>query len=233
MDGPVVSSPSKSQLVYDAIKTRIVDGSYGPGYRLVLDQLAKELAVSPVPVREAIRRLEAEEFVRFERNVGARVIAIDPTEYRYTMQSLAIVEGAATALAAPRLDGADLDRAGAINDRMRQSLRDFDPRAFTALNHEFHGVLFSRCPNPHLVDLVRREWTRLATIRESSFVFVPGRAQASVCEHDRLLDLIAGLPDGDADVEGIEQSARAHRLATMNALLARDSFDGDHREDRP
>ena len=47
-------------------------GTYGPGYRLVLGTIAKDLGISVVPVREAIRRLEAEGLVTFERNVGAR-----------------------------------------------------------------------------------------------------------------------------------------------------------------
>jgi outer membrane cobalamin receptor len=63
----------------------------------VLAKIAEDLGVSVVPVREAIRRLEAEGLVKFERNVGATVAGIDPTEYLYTMQTLSIVEGAATA----------------------------------------------------------------------------------------------------------------------------------------
>ena len=81
-----------------------MDGTYSPGYRLVLAKIAEDLGVSVVPVREAIRRLEAEGLVKFERNVGATVSGIDPTEYLYTMQTLSIVEGAATALSAPLID---------------------------------------------------------------------------------------------------------------------------------
>lgn len=210
---------SKSQYAYDTIRARIVDGHYGPGHRLVLDQLARELEVSAVPVREAIRKLEAEELVRFERNVGATVAAIDPVEYTHTVQTLAIIEGAATAHAAPYLSAADIDRAAELNDRMRQCLADFDPIAFTILNHDFHAALYLRCPNPHLTELVGRGWTRLATIRRSTFAFVPGRAPASVEEHDQLLALIR---DGAAAAE-IEQFARAHRLATLNAFLEREN----------
>ena len=59
---------SKSEQAYAAVKARIVDGSYSPGYRLVLAKIAEDLGVSVVPVREAIRRLEAEGLVKFERN---------------------------------------------------------------------------------------------------------------------------------------------------------------------
>ncbi|MET8851970.1 GntR family transcriptional regulator [Amycolatopsis sp. NPDC004625] len=209
---------TKSQLAYETIKARILDGRYGPGYRLVLDQIGRELDVSAVPVREALRRLEAEELIEFERNVGARVVAIDPTAYQHAMQTVAIVEGAATGLAAPLLTAEALGRARELNDRMRRSLAEFDPLAFTALNAEFHEVLFSACPNPNLVDLVQRCWTRLAAVRDSTFSSVPGRAPVSVEEHERLLALI----EGGAEPAAVEQFARGHRMATLEAYLARD-----------
>lgn len=207
---------SKSQLAYDAVKARIVDGSYSPGYRLVLGAIAKDLGVSVVPVREAIRRLEAEGLVTFERNIGATVAGIDPTEYLYTMQTLSIVEGAATALSAPLIGAADVARARAVNDEMRECLQHFDPVRFTRLNQDFHSVLFEHCPNPHILDLVHRGWNRLAALRSSTFRFVPGRASESVEEHEALLRLI----EDAADPHQIEKAARRHRSATLDAYLA-------------
>ena len=147
---------SKAQLSYDWIKERINDGTFVPGYRLVLGQIAQELDVSVVPVREAIRRLQAEGLVTFVHNVGAQVSTIPEAEYVATMQTLSIVEGAATALAAPLLVGEKLDAARAINERLRGTLDDFQPVLFTELNREFHAALYELCPNPHLLDLVHR-----------------------------------------------------------------------------
>ena len=113
---------SKSEQAYAAIKDKILTGNYTPGYRLVLAKIASDLGFSVVPVREAIRRLEAESYITFERNIGATVAGIDPTEYLYTMQTLSIVEGAATALSAPRIMPADVARARAVNERMRECL---------------------------------------------------------------------------------------------------------------
>jgi DNA-binding GntR family transcriptional regulator len=210
------ASLSKAQLAYQWIKTRISDGRFSPGYRLVLAQIAGELAVSAVPVREAIRLLEAEGLVSFERNVGAQVAMLDATEYVYTMQTLGLVEGYATALAAPLLDADTLSRARQINAEMAACLDDFDPASFTRLNREFHSTLFEACPNAHLLDLVHRGWSRLGTLRESTFSFVPGRAHDSVAEHSNLLDLIE---DG-ADALQVELAARNHRLGTLDAFLA-------------
>lgn len=206
---------SKSARAYEHIAARIHDGRYSPGYRLVLDPIAQELGVSTVPVREAIRRLEAEGLVTFEHNVGAQVALVNEEEYVITMQTLSIVEGAATALAAPHLTPADLARARAVNAEMIALLDAFDPVRFTQLNLDFHSVLFERCPNPHIVDLVHRGWGRLKLLRESTFSFVPGRARGSVDEHEQILRLI----EQGADPLEIELAARRHRTTTMDAYL--------------
>lgn len=210
------TSPSKSQLAYDWIAARITDRTFTPGYRLVLGQIARELGVSVVPVREAIRRLEAEGLVTFERNVGAQVAMVEETEYLHTMQTLSIIEGVATSLAAPHLTVRDVARARAVNAAMASSLDDLNPHRFTELNLEFHAILFERCPNPHILDLVHRGWSRLSALRDSTFSFVPGRARQSVAEHSRLLSLV----EAGADAIDIELAARAHRTATLDAFLA-------------
>jgi DNA-binding GntR family transcriptional regulator len=216
MTETATAAGSKSQQAYEAVKARIVGGAYTPGYRLVLGSIAKDLGFSVVPVREDIRRLEAEGLVKFERNVGATVAGIDPTEYLYTMQTLSIVEGAATALSAPLIGEADLVRARAVNEEMRACLEHFDPVRFTQLNQDFHSVLFEHCPNPHILDLVHRGWNRLASLRSSTFRFVPGRAHDSVDEHEQILRLI----ESGAAAETIEKAARQHRSATLDAYLA-------------
>ncbi|MDZ7910443.1 MAG: GntR family transcriptional regulator [Rhodococcus sp. (in: high G+C Gram-positive bacteria)] len=212
---------SKSQIAYHFVKERIARQEYTPGYRLVLGAIAKDLNMSVVPVREAIRQLEAEGMVTFERNVGAHVSMVDDTEYRYSMQSLSILEGAATALSARRLSEDDLRRARSVNERMTASLQDFDPHQFTTLNQEFHKILFSKCVNPRMVTLVEAEWGRLGRLRASTFAFVPGRAHESVQEHDNIVRLIEiGAPLGE-----IEKAARSHRSATLDAYMIHEHPD--------
>lgn len=146
----IMAALSKSEQAYRLIRERIDSGRYVPGFRLVLAPIAGELGMSVVPVREAIRRLEAEGLVTFELNVGAQVALLEETEYQHTMETLALVEGAATAFMAPSVTADQLRRAAEINERMRQSLEDFDPHRFTELNLEF-PVLFETCPNTHVL----------------------------------------------------------------------------------
>jgi DNA-binding GntR family transcriptional regulator len=215
---------SKSERAYDYIHERIVGHQYSPGYRLVLGTIADELDMSVVPVREAIRRLEAEGYVTFERNVGARVAVADETEYVHTMQVLSLVEGSAISMAAPLLGSDDLIEARRVNGQMRQLIEHFDPHEFTLLNQRFHTILFERCPNPHLLDLVHRGWRRLPSVRDSTFTFIPDRATHSVDEHDDIVQLIE---DG-ADALEIELATRNHRLRTLDQFLAARHPDAHH-----
>lgn len=214
---PRAGAVSKSEMVYRELRAHILSGQYSAGYRLVLDQVARELGVSPVPVREAVRRLEAEGLVTFTRNVGAEVAGINTEDYADTMQVLAYLEGAATSTGAPHLGAEELERASELNEQMR-GLRgtDFNPVRFTALNEQFHQVLCGACPNGRMLQLLHREWQRMSFIRRSSFVIMPNRSHASVAEHDEILRLIrTGAP-----LDEVERAARAHKLRTMNEYLA-------------
>jgi DNA-binding GntR family transcriptional regulator/DNA-binding PadR family transcriptional regulator len=220
---PVVAAPgaagsaSKADWAYETLRQWIIEGVYQPGDRLVLQQIARDLQISTVPVREAIRRLEAEGFADFQRNVGARVSSVDAPLYAESMRTLAILEGAATGLAAAHLSKRDIQTAERINERMAAGLRKLDPAKFTQANKAFHELLCRPCPNTHLLALIDVEWSRLAAIRISTFAFVPERAARAVEEHRHLLErLRAGAPAAE-----IESLIREHRMATVHAFLER------------
>ncbi|KUF13228.1 MULTISPECIES: GntR family transcriptional regulator [Streptomyces] len=208
------SKGSKAEVSYELLRSRILDGTYGPGYRLVLSQLARETGVSTIPMREALRRLQSDGLVEVVRNIGARVAVFDAAQVEHALQVLARLEGYATAISAPRMTAEHVERSREINARMTMALEDFDPAAFTALNREFHFSLYEHCPDAHLVSLMEAEWARLDHMRRSTFSHVPGRARRSVAEHERLLELIAA----GAPAQEIEQVACAHKVATAEAL---------------
>ena len=203
---------SKSQQAYNWISERIRTRDYEPGYRLVLATIADELGISVVPVREAIRQLEAEGMVTYERNVGASVTTYNREAYYESMDIVATVEANAKAQSAPYLNAEDIARAREINQRMRELDIHHDPEEFTQLNKEFHSVLFAKCPNERLKDLVVDQWKQLEYHRVSTFRYVPERAQESTREHEQLLSLI----EAGAEPAYIEKVARQHRLTTLS-----------------
>ena len=206
---------SKADRAYAFIRQRVLDGQRTPGERLVIEHLAREMDVSVVPVREAIRRLEAEGYVTYTRNVGATVTSIDLDRYPETVEALAVLEGVAIGLAAPHITAKDIKEARALNEQMRGYIDAMDPLKFTATNHRFHEILYQRCPNRHLLTMVAKEWELIETTRRSAFEFIPERAIGSVAEHERLLQLI----ESGRSSEEIEAFARRHRLKTAKSLL--------------
>jgi DNA-binding GntR family transcriptional regulator len=213
--------PSKIDRAYGAIRESILKGEYAPGQRLVVRSLSDGLGMSTVPIREALRRLEAEGWVTFQRNVGAQVRPLDVTEYVGVMDTLAWVEGHATALAAPHLTAADIADARELNAAMRAAVERFDPLSASQCNQAFHALLREPCPNAYLNAVVKAAAERVAAMVRTVFVFVPMRTLAAVGEHEHLL----GLIESGADSDEIEQCARDHKLRTVAAYLAREMGD--------
>src|ERR1700730_17057097 len=116
---------TKQERLYEAIRERILSGAYSPGYRVVIDGLAEEFQVSALPVREAIRRLEAEGLVVYRPNAGAQVAPADPGVFLEELTVLAVLEGYATALAAPTLGEAEIARLTEINASMAAAMERF------------------------------------------------------------------------------------------------------------
>jgi DNA-binding GntR family transcriptional regulator len=207
---------TKQERVYRAIRERILDGVYGPGYRVVIDTLAAEFGVSALPVREAIRRLEAEGLVVFRPNAGALVTPAEPGLFDEEMTVLAVLEGYATRLTAPILTEEDTAKLTQINEQMTEAIERLDPLTFGRLNQEFHALIYDRCPNTALVEMMRGVARRLDAIRRTVFVQIPYRGSASVVEHRELIALIvAGAPA--AEVEAV---ARQHKLNTVASFQA-------------
>jgi DNA-binding GntR family transcriptional regulator len=215
---------TKADRAYETIRERILSGAYGPGYRLVIDALGEELEVSALPVREAIRRLQAEGLVVFRPNAGAQVAPADPVLFEESMRVLAVLEGYATALASLEIDVDGIAALEALNERMEQCMEQLDALGFGAANREFHLAIYEHCPNPHLVELLKDTERRLDAIRRTVFTQIPYRGRASIEEHRELIALLrAGAP-----FEEVEATARRHKLQTVWAF--RGWVEGRHGE---
>lgn len=207
--------PNKQERAYELIRSRIASGQYGPGQRLVIDWLARDLEMSQVPIREAIRKLEAEGWVHYQRNSGPEVANVSREQWQRTMEVLAVLEGYATALAAPHLTAEDIAGMVELNDLMAAAMRDFDLVRLSSCNRMFHRAIYERCPNTYLVDRVGETQAKLDAIRGSLFHTIPQRGPESSAEHANLIETIRrGEP-----AAVVEATARQHKLNFLQAAL--------------
>jgi DNA-binding GntR family transcriptional regulator len=210
---------NKKNYAYDTIRSRILEGFYAPGQRIVIDQIAKELKLSIIPVREAIRQLEADGLVHNKPYSGPVVNTINEKEYLDTLCVLAVLEGYATALSAANMTPAIIERLKQINNGMKEALEEFDFELFGELNRKFHATILDICGNTYLQDEIRRVGERMDSVRKSVFTFMPARTKYSVKEHDDLIELF----ETQAPFAKVEEYAREHKMNTVRAFQKRES----------
>ncbi|MTA11402.1 MAG: FCD domain-containing protein [Actinobacteria bacterium] len=216
---------SKSERAYQVIRLRLLDGTYGPGDRIVLPEVGAELAMSVVPVREAVRRLEAEGLLEFTRWAGARVPNFDERQLAEAIEAAALLEGEIARLAAPYLRREDLTAMRRENRLLRSAETSGDLEDARARDRAFHAVVHARCPNRLLVLLVETAYVRMDTLR-NVFEHQPQRVGNATAEHQRLIEFLAARPDAD-------EVGRAFRQHGLDAAAEIARWDPTGRHPRP
>jgi DNA-binding GntR family transcriptional regulator len=209
-----VKLATKTDIAYRFIKKRILHGEYPPGHRLVLERIAREADTSQVPVREAMRRLEAEGYVVYEHNAGARVAELNAVEYDSIQYMIAVLEGAATANAAPHVSQDDLQRATALNGMMRRAREVFDAEGFIRLNAEFHDIICGPCPNRYLYEQLERERARMSLIRRPTLGKIMQLSHLFIDDHEKLVDIIRT----DCRSPDIQLLAQSHKMRILQSV---------------
>jgi DNA-binding GntR family transcriptional regulator len=208
---------SKTQYAYEFLRSKILEGEYVPGQRIVIDQLAKELGTSTIPIREAIRNLESDGLIQYKPYSGAIVSGINETEYVEVLSVIAILEGYATRLSSRHITTQNLEELEQLNNQMDEALNNFEFETISQLNRKFHSIIFEKCGNSFLIDQIGQAQQRLDRVRRSIFTIVPQRARQSIEEHAAILKLIKE----NAPLHEIEDVVRQHRLNTLVAFQNR------------
>jgi DNA-binding GntR family transcriptional regulator len=195
--------------VYDVLRQSIVDGELKPGLRLRSDALATEMRVSRTPVREALRKLEAEGLVTRSGRTGVVVRALteqDLTELFYVREAL---EGMSARLAALNATPAEIAAIGELLEDMDQVGRRGDVKALRRLTGEFHRLI---CHASHNTRLLQSLDVLLDQVRQSpsTTLGLVGRPLEAIEEHRRLLRAIEAR-----DSDRAEALAREHRRKTL------------------
>lgn len=218
---PAASRPvvNKQERAYRLLRQRIENGEVAPGQRLIIDSLALEFGMSQVPIREAIRRLEAVGWIVYNRNTGPIVAQVTKERWEEGMEVLAVAEGYATALAVERLTPQDMTNLRRMNRAMAASVKAADLLGFSKANREFHNLIYKRCPNQYIVAAMRDIQQQLDAIRPTVFTVAPQRAVASIREHDEILRAI----EQRKRPEQIERMCRQHKFNTARSARRRPS----------
>jgi DNA-binding GntR family transcriptional regulator len=202
---------NSSARIAELIRDAILSGEYRPGARIRQEDVAQRFGASRVPVREALRTLEADGLVTLVANAGAWVSQLSPAECDEVYQTRERVEPLLLRYALPGIDAAALDRLDELVELMR---RTDDVEEFLRLDREFHLGSYASARTTVLGDLVHRLWNTTQHYRRA-FTLLLDEHSARVV-HDEHHMLVTAIRDGDA--EGAEAVLAGHIRRTRLGL---------------
>jgi DNA-binding GntR family transcriptional regulator len=174
-------------LVLERIRDAILSGMLPAGVRIDQGKLATDLNVSIVPVREALKKLEAEGFVQIIPRRGAFVTQTSISDLEDLYFARAAIEGQAAYHAADKLTAEHIDELKHLMSTMGMTLEQHDLAAFTVANRRFHFLIYEAAGSRYMLNMIASLWD-LAERYRYRYVFVLNAGPIIQSEHQTILD---------------------------------------------
>jgi DNA-binding GntR family transcriptional regulator len=214
---------TKNQIIYQALKKAIIGGKYKPMERMVISEMAREFGSSEIPVREALKKLEADGLIHNKPYVGCRVTSLNLDELEEIYQVRSELEGLATRLAAQRIEESDLKAIQDKVDEMEKVISKGHYEHVGRINREFHKRIYALCGNEFLFKTIFELWDR-TNRAQGIFALMPERSHQSLTEHRQILK---ALREGNGRLAGkliIKQKEEV--LKSMRQYLESQGIEG-------
>jgi len=171
--------------VFKVLRNAIIRGELAPGIQLKQDDISAALHVSHIPVREALRQLEAQGLVTIHPNRGAQVSKLSREMLEDMMEVRAYLSASLLKSAVPAMTAADFQKLAEILDTLRQ---ESDLMKVEKLNYRFHRLLMSRAKNhvgDIMIEIMHANVDRY--LRDAFYSLADNRA-VSIREHEAILE---------------------------------------------
>ncbi len=204
-----------SEVIYRHLRDAIIWGRVSPGTVLSVRKVADQWHVSPMPVREALRQLLADELVEVSPRSATRVKTISLIHVREVCEMRNVLEPAAARMAARHLTTSDCAHLRVWLCRMERAAEMERPTEWHQWDERFHTLMFRKCGNSLLERMTRDMWERNVRHFAAGAVVAPGfRARRGV-EHQRILQAIETRNE-----RAIETAWRSHTTQSGIETLA-------------
>lgn len=203
---------TKAQFAAESIREAIRDGSLGPGERIEIEALATPLGMSPTPVREALRLLEAEGLVVNEPHRGPRVADFSTDDAAELYRLRVVLEGFATRLSVPRFTSDDIEDLWRLEAGRRVALDSGRTPESSELNRRWHMSLYAPAMvTTYLNEFIGRLWNAFPW---STAWRVPGRARHSIDDHAAIMEAVT-----ERDAERAATLLELHITRSQEAVV--------------
>lgn len=206
---------SQGGLAFSKLMEAIRSGTFKPGDRLREVDVAERLSLSRTPVREALRRLEAENIIEHRPRIGAVIRTLTQTEVVELYEMRLVLERTAAEMAAKHSVEAEVDAMAALNEQIAQALQD--PSRAAAINQQFHRAIYLAARNRFLLESARALNNALLLLGPTTLAD-EARISVVVKQHGQI---IAAISAGDSCAAGAAaeahlQTSLRHRLSVLH-----------------
>ena len=215
MSSKRTSSLSSGESAYAALMTSLRDGTFSPGDRLREEEVGALLGLSRTPVREALRRLEADGIIEHRPRIGAVIRRLAHTEVVELYEMRVVLERTAAEMAAKHGSEAEFDTLEALNEQIEGARAT--PAVGAAINQDFHRGLYLAARNRFLIEAARALNNSLLLLGPTTYTD-PERIDVVVRQHSSIVE---ALRMGDAEAAGAAaeahlQTSLRHRLQSLS-----------------
>lgn len=171
------------------LRNALLEGEFRPGEHLTEALLSARFNVSRTPIREALNQLEKEGFVKITPAAGARVVKISLKDTFDIYDILIVLEGAASRLACPLIQGDQLNKLEEYQLLFEKALKERNEDLLFDLNIQFHWLITEATKNSYLIDM-RTNFRRLVDRIARIFPRVPGQCEETLLWHRKIIDAL-------------------------------------------
>lgn len=216
---PATSRGTAREQVDTAVRSRLLTGRFVPGKAVTIRGLAAELGVSPMPAREVLQRLAAENALEVKPNGRVQVPDMTPARFDELLKARLLLEPEIAELALPHLSASDTKALIDIDDDIDRCLESGDAEAYMRLNHAFHFRIYRAAGSQVLLPLIDSLWLQFAPFMRTVY----GRVGTAILE-DRHKEAIRAIERRDGEAL---RRAIAADISDGMGLLGREILAGE------
>lgn len=184
-----ISPMTKSASIYYELKKRILEGKLEPGTHLIIKQIATEYGISDIPVREALKELNAEGLVETIPHVGSRVKGFSTKNVKDMLEMRECLEPFAAELAVINADDLTIKQLENCCLTAEMALKVKDVQKYSECNKAFHRLIIEGCGNQLLMNTIFEMMESEKRMRMVFEIF-PEILEDSLKEHCQMLSFI-------------------------------------------
>lgn len=215
-----VKPPTAQEAVLATLRSEIGTGALAPGEQVVQDELARRYGVSRVPIREALRILEAEGLLEYHPHRGYFVTELSVEDLVEVYRIRELLEAEALSMVVDRIADDDIAHLDGLLSEVERATAAQDVTAITDANRSFHFAMLDECGMPRLVRLIRLLWDATDAYR-SVYFMEPANLKRVNAEHRQMMEALRARDAGRLVAVQAEHRARSAAAVTDRIMALR------------